>query len=226
MLDNREMPLIRISEKIPPSPSSTLSDLPVGPPAKRRRVASYSSSVTADEGNSDEDDQPLASRLVRPTAGQKSSKTNGGPHETSKGPHKHPKPLVPQVAGKPSASKSLKSAVSDTPDVKVKMEDTMEEGQLDSLATGVTMDASASGSAVGSVLAKSVYLRARADVAALAFRQTRQTFGGRAEAGCNQDHSRRERWATRFHDPLNQSQDAVSKAATSHAPRIHHTTRL
>lgn len=109
------------------SPSSSiLSDLP--PPHKKRRISM--SSLSGEEGDGDDDDEePLATRMA----------------QQQQSPTKSPK--------KPTAGKTAKSAPTGRmptttgktngfvePEPRIKIEDKMDDAQLDRLATGVPVD--------------------------------------------------------------------------------------
>ncbi|KAK7053438.1 histone acetyltransferase [Paramarasmius palmivorus] len=118
--------------------SSLLSDLEAGPPAKKRRISFSSESEDdreevprPDIDDDDEEDRPLAARIARKTAA-KPSKQSG----------KSSKKAVP-ASRIPATSAHLNGRVNGTTS-KVKIEDKMDETQLDRLATGVPVDAAES----------------------------------------------------------------------------------
>lgn len=170
----------------PMSPaSSVLSDEP--PPSKRRRLSSSSLSDAEeedgeydedDEDDDDDDDKPLAAQVADSNAatGPRSRKT------------------VTQRSGKKTSSMKSKAQTAPTgdkrpekngivngrsSDMKVKVEDKMDEGQLTRLATGVTVDTGPVSSAVVSF----IHISCLSDAYAIqAFPQARKScFCGAAQ---------------------------------------------
>jgi histone acetyltransferase len=127
------------------SPSSTLSDLPEQPPAKKRRISPnlYGPDDDNKDDDDDEEDEPLASRVPlniiqkpfdgsRRTANQRSGKglkTKGLTAPTS---------IAPPTGTVQAEMNGQIAPHEDQP--RVKVEDRMDEGQLARLATGVTVD--------------------------------------------------------------------------------------
>ncbi|KAI3618622.1 histone gcn5 superfamily [Moniliophthora roreri] len=121
--------------------SSLLSDFDAPPPAKRRRISFSSGSeeggdevsnpIHQDDEEDDEEDRPLAARMAQKTA-SKSSKKGG---KTSK--------KIAAASRVPATSAHLNGRMNGTTETesKVKIEDKMDETQLDRLATGVPVDA-------------------------------------------------------------------------------------
>ncbi|KAJ4483243.1 hypothetical protein J3R30DRAFT_3447167 [Lentinula aciculospora] len=109
------------TNKSPPasSPSSAVSDLP--PPLKKRRISV--SSLSGDDN--DDDEEPLAMRVAQKTAPPKS------PTKPGKGVKS-----IPAAGRMPVANG--KTNVEPLP--RIKIEDKMDEAQLDRLATGVPVD--------------------------------------------------------------------------------------
>lgn len=148
---------IAIQSSAPNSPAtSELSDLP--PPKKKRRISmsSLSNNTDAeDDEDDDEEDRPLAARMADQTnsrapagyrsamkgpSSQRGMASKKGPSSVSsmKGPSN--KGVMGQRAQKartgPSESPSKVNG-----ETKVKLEDKMDDAQLDKLASGATVDA-------------------------------------------------------------------------------------
>lgn len=150
--------------------SSFLSDTLDGDderPPKRRRV-SYSSLSSDSSLSSGDEDKPLASRRAqsakkhKPTKspvrngkgqgkGKKSAKSRGGPHRTggksmasmkSKA-HTAPTSIMPPTEEQRREMTRPHANGTNGTDVTVKVEDKMDENQLNRLVTGVTVDATA-----------------------------------------------------------------------------------
>jgi histone acetyltransferase len=169
----------------PTSPaSSVLSDEP--PPSKRRRLSSSSLSDAEEEDDDedddgdddDDDDKPLAAQVADSNAAAVTSSRK----------------TVTQRSGKKTSSMKSKAQTAPTgdkrpekngiangrsSDLKVKVEDKMDEGQLTRLATGVTVDTGPVSSAVVSF----IHISRLTDAYAIqAFPQTRKScFCGAAQ---------------------------------------------
>lgn len=135
--------------------SSLLSDAP--PPTKKRRISMSSlSDAEDDEDEDDDEDQPLAARMA-PKSGanaaaagaaksnarsgkKKPGKTVGGTAPTSMAPPTGREQA--EMNGVTHGQKSAANGHSESEALKVKIEDKISEGQLNRLATGVTVDAS------------------------------------------------------------------------------------
>lgn len=122
------------------SSSSVLSDLPEQPPAKRRKISPAGEKYLLGDDDEDDEDEPLATRI---------------PFGTANKP-----PEVKQRAGKSLKMKGLTAPVSVPPptgndqeqmngnsapqvkELRVKIEDQMDESQITRLVTGVTVDTS------------------------------------------------------------------------------------
>ncbi|KAK1233163.1 histone acetyltransferase [Marasmius sp. AFHP31] len=116
------------------SPGSSLSSEPDTRPSKRRRV-SFSSSNSddgpgtqslLDEDDDDEEDRPLAMRMAEKTA----------PKSASKSSKKAAKSRVPAS----SLPVNGRNGASEVESTKVKVEEKLDDTQLDRLATGVPVD--------------------------------------------------------------------------------------
>jgi len=129
--------------------SSILSDEP--PPSKRRRLSSSSLSDAGGEDDDDDDDEdkPLAAQIA----------------DSSAATGLTPRKAMTQRSGKKTSSMKSKAQTAPTgekgtekngtangngrsSDLKVKVEDKMDEGQLTRLATGVTVDTGPASSTV------------------------------------------------------------------------------
>lgn len=113
--------------------SSVLTDPDQPPPPKRRRLSPAPSSLS---GASDEDDQPLASRIA-PGSLRNGKKPTGHKTKAATAPISIPPPTgrtldlmngVTNGTPKPSPTK------------KAKLEEKLDQGQIDRLTTGVTVD--------------------------------------------------------------------------------------
>ncbi|KAG2055785.1 hypothetical protein BDR06DRAFT_953620 [Suillus hirtellus] len=129
----------------PMSPdSSVLSDEP--PPSKRRRLSS--SSLSDEDDDDDDDDKPLAAQVADSNAaatGTTSRKTvthRSGKKTSSMKSKAQTAPMGDKRPEKNGVANGRSS------DLKVKVEDKMDEGQLTRLATGVTVDTGPASSAV------------------------------------------------------------------------------
>ncbi|KAG2150897.1 hypothetical protein DEU56DRAFT_778957 [Suillus clintonianus] len=133
----------------PMSPaSSVLSDEP--PPSKRRRLSSSSlSDAEEEDDDDDDDDKPLAaqvadSNVATVTSSRKAVTQRSGKKTSSMKSKAQTAPTGdkrPEKNGVPNGRSS---------DLKVKVEDKMDEGQLTRLATGVTVDTGPASSAAPS----------------------------------------------------------------------------
>lgn len=117
------------------SPTSTLSDPP--PPAKKRRI-SYSSSSSL----SDDEERPLADMLAANKKPSPPSAPNGKSHGRGKKSKGTTAPVTLPVPTEKEKAQ-MEHPVANGHDPKVKVEDAMDEGQLNRLVTGVTVDATA-----------------------------------------------------------------------------------
>lgn len=129
------------SSSLPISPSSSaLSDPPH--PTKKRRLSSSSLSDGDDED--DEEDKPLAARVAVKTSGSRSEKSARVPlshRGGKKGPAMKSKPQTgPNAEDKGETAPKTNGIKSH--ETKVKVEEQMDEVQLNRLATGVTVDSS------------------------------------------------------------------------------------
>ncbi|KAF7984193.1 hypothetical protein HWV62_15966 [Athelia sp. TMB] len=127
----------------PASPvSSVLSDVP--PPSKRRRV-SESSLSDADDDDDDDDDEnkPLAARMSIKTAPDGSRTATAGKRSgkkmKSKG-HVAPTSIQPPTGREQAEMNGHINGVNGH--ARIKLEEKLDESQLDRLATGVTVDTS------------------------------------------------------------------------------------
>lgn len=106
------------------------------PPTKKRRL-SLSSLSDADEEVDDEDDKPLAAQVSQPqppdTPARKSNQRTGKKTSSMKSKS--------QTAPTSSMQPDMNGINGRISDLKVKVEDKMDESQLNRLATGVTIDA-------------------------------------------------------------------------------------
>ncbi|KAF8638044.1 hypothetical protein AX16_010676 [Volvariella volvacea WC 439] len=128
------------------APSTASSDLSDPPPAKKRKVSV--SSLSDDDANSnddeeDEEDKPLASRVA--------SKASALRSQRSKRPGKKAPGMKAKRSHTSSASYAQPGEEGEVNDgqsgreLKIKVEDKMDEGQLTRLATGVPVDGGTSG---------------------------------------------------------------------------------
>ncbi|KXN91016.1 hypothetical protein AN958_03083 [Leucoagaricus sp. SymC.cos] len=130
--------------------SSILSDpSPTSPRAAKRRRLSYSSSLSdADDNDDDDDEQPLASRVAsssttRPVSGRRSGKSRKGGKKNSamkKKAHTAPTSLAPPVGDEQAQMNKRINGINGH-EPKIKVEDKLDEGQLNRLAAGVPVDA-------------------------------------------------------------------------------------
>jgi histone acetyltransferase len=145
---------------MPSSPVS--SELSESPPAKRRRTSSTSTLSEEDEDEDEEEDQPLAARIALKTAPRVE---NGASRVPTSGK---------RCGKKSSCMKSKISVQSPTGvraevngmvnglnghDSRVHSEERMDEGQLDRLATGVTVDAGGDSGGVVSLCSRTFGVR-------------------------------------------------------------------
>ena len=143
--------------------SSILSDAP--PPTKKRRISVSSLSDAEDDEDDEEEDQPLAARMA-PKSGAnaaaagaaksnaRSGKTKPGKMVGGTAPTSIAPPTGREQAEMNGATQGQKSAInghSESEALKVKIEDKISEGQLNRLATGVTVDASGTPATVSSL---------------------------------------------------------------------------
>lgn len=135
--------------------SSILSDAP--PPKKKRRISLSSLSDAEDDDDDDDDeDQPLATRMV-PKSGANAAAAGAAKSNARSGKTKPgkmvggtaPTSIAPptgreqaEMNGVTQGKKSATNGHSESEALKVKIEDKISEGQLNRLATGVTVDAS------------------------------------------------------------------------------------
>ena len=145
----------------PPSRGSTPTDESSQPPAKRLRLS---------EEDDEDEDQPLAvtARMNHPSS---SRLENGGarphpPRRAGKGTSAmstaHTAPMsIPPPSGDVRAEMNGEILLQNTSEVAVKMEDQMDESQLDRLATGVTVDTAMSSSSSSVRLSISWYMMSR-----------------------------------------------------------------
>ncbi|ETW85228.1 hypothetical protein HETIRDRAFT_438210 [Heterobasidion irregulare TC 32-1] len=130
------------ADKLPPSSvSSQLDEELLQPPAKRRRISSSSLSDAEDD---EDENRPLASRMVgthvssngtRPHGRRSGKKTSSMKSKAQTAPASIPPPTGEQQAEMNGEFSQLNGH-----EPPVKMEDQLDEGQLDLLATGVTVD--------------------------------------------------------------------------------------
>ena len=130
------------ADKLPPSSvSSQLDEELLQPPAKRRRISSSSLSDAEDD---EDENKPLASRMVgthvssngtRPHGRRSGKKTSSMKSKAQTAPVSIPPPTGEQQAEMNGEFSQLNGH-----EPPVKMEDQLDEGQLDLLATGVTVD--------------------------------------------------------------------------------------
>ena len=132
--------------KHPLSPDSSLSDIPPPPPKRQRTSQSDSSLSEAEDDDEDDEDQPLAARARVPVStngamngmrsrrgGKKTSGKKGVSHTSL--PSEQPHSALDGAAkmnGRLNGGKSH--------DAKIKVEEKLDDRQLTSLATGVTVD--------------------------------------------------------------------------------------
>lgn len=140
-------------EKLPlSSPSSLASDSHQAqpPPPKRRRI---SESSLSDADDDDEEDQPLAARLNASNAhstmnraaaenGRTPNHAGGRRGGKSSGKSKaHTAPIsIPPPTGQLQVEMNGEAQPRNGRNLTIKIEDKLDEGQLDRLATGVTVD--------------------------------------------------------------------------------------
>lgn len=123
--------------------SSILSDPSPSSPraAKRRRLSSSSSLSDADD---DDDEQPLASRVpAKPRPIRRSGKSGKGGKKNpalSKKAHTAPTSLAPPTGNEQARMNRQPNGINGY-DLKIKVEDRIDEGQLNRLAAGVPVDA-------------------------------------------------------------------------------------
>lgn len=127
----------------PASPvSSILSDVP--PPSKRRRVSSPLSDADEDEDeDDDEEDKPLAARMSIKTAPDGSRTATAGKRSGKKMKSKGqvaPASIQPPTGREQAEMNGHLNGVNGH--TKIKLEEKLDESQLDRLATGVTVDTS------------------------------------------------------------------------------------
>jgi histone acetyltransferase len=132
---------------MPSSPAS--SELSEPPAAKRRRLSSTSSLSEEDEDEDEDEDRPLAARIALKTA----QRVENGASRVPTSGKRCGKKSSSMKSKAQSASVSVQTPMSarvevngmanglNGHDFKVKSEERMDEGQLDRLATGVTVDA-------------------------------------------------------------------------------------
>ncbi|KAG5654384.1 hypothetical protein H0H81_003208 [Sphagnurus paluster] len=140
---------------VPLSPaSSVLSDPPQPPNVKRRRSTSSLSDAEDDDDDDDEEDKPLAARMAAKTSAR-SEKTSRAPAnkrggKTPRGKKAKKSHTSPTTVTPPEVEQTQMNGMTNGVnghDSKVKVEDTMDEGQLTRLAAGVTVDSGARASA-------------------------------------------------------------------------------
>ncbi|KAH9839489.1 uncharacterized protein C8Q71DRAFT_703888 [Rhodofomes roseus] len=146
-------------QKAPSSPASSfLSDAAdvLEPPTKKRRV-SFSESSLSSSSDDDEEERPLAARKTAPAPatankveGSSTSRATGhkrsGKQPSNKKAKKTQARTAPVSIAPPSEAQKadmMRPADGANGEMKVKVEDRMDEGQLMRLATGVTVDATA-----------------------------------------------------------------------------------
>ncbi|TFY67927.1 hypothetical protein EVJ58_g1329 [Rhodofomes roseus] len=146
-------------QKAPSSPASSfLSDAAdvLEPPTKKRRV-SFSESSLSSSSDDDEEERPLAARKTAPAPatankveGSSTSRVTGhkrsGKQPSNKKAKKTQARTAPVSIAPPSEAQKadmMRPADGANGEMKVKVEDRMDEGQLMRLATGVTVDATA-----------------------------------------------------------------------------------
>ncbi|KAI0268751.1 histone acetyltransferase GCN5 [Gloeopeniophorella convolvens] len=122
------------------SRASSASDEDSQPLAKRPRLSA--------DDDEDEEDQPLAVRMhhstaIRSDVGAKAQASRRGGKGASMMSTAHTAPVsIPPPTGEVQAEMNGEISSVDGADVAVKMEEQLDEGQLDRLATGVTVDTS------------------------------------------------------------------------------------
>ena len=128
--------------------SSFLSDALNAEPAPKRRRVSYSSLSSASSSSGEEEERPLATRRAEkgaPARQQKSKKVGrkGGKGKSSMKSKAQTAPvaLPPPTDQERAAMERPAGNGINGHDVKVKVEDKMDEGQLTRLVTGVPVDA-------------------------------------------------------------------------------------
>jgi histone acetyltransferase len=135
-----------MSSNPPQSPtSSVLSEIPQKPTKKRR--ASSSSLSDAEENDDDDDEEeerPLAARIAtRTTGGKRSGKQHPGKKskkshtlQTGKGSTSNDDKTIPTTPSRNGRANGINGH-----EARIKVEDKLDEGQLNRLAAGVPMDA-------------------------------------------------------------------------------------
>ena len=136
-----------MNEPLSPA-SSELSDIP--PPMKRRRISESSLSDADEEDDDDDDDEedkPLAARMtVKSAPDARPSKTTTGKRSGKKASSMKSKAQTAPASIQPPSGREQDEMNGKTNginghDTRVKVEEKMDESQLNRLATGVTVDA-------------------------------------------------------------------------------------
>ncbi|THH20047.1 hypothetical protein EW146_g1247 [Bondarzewia mesenterica] len=120
--------------------SSQLSEELLQPPTKRRRISSSSLSDAED----DEEDRPLAARMTGnavPSNGTRVHPRRSGKKTSSMKSKAQTAPAsIPPPTGEEQAEMNGEIPHTNGHDIAVRADDQMDEGQIDRLATGVTVD--------------------------------------------------------------------------------------
>lgn len=141
-LKDLSTPDTQLSTALSPA-SSILSDPSPSSPRvpKKRRLSSSSSLSDADD---DDDEQPLASRVPaksRPVRRSGKSKKGGKKNPAlPKKAHTAPTSLVPPTGDEQARMNRQLNGINGY-DLKIKVEDRLDEGQLNRLAAGIPVDA-------------------------------------------------------------------------------------